>query len=191
MHGCGARTIPAPEGSTISGRTRYDCGGRPRCVVSRQGHQHSGKPLEVTLVRTSVRTAWLSSSVILVLALPAGAQDKPREDKQAAIMPSSAMPPAGLCRVWLRDVPPTQQPAPTDCASAVRRAPATATVVFGATRNATVAPERSRSVTSQPGSVRAIVPGGGGHTAALRAPATTARPPSAPPAVKPPEKPQS
>jgi hypothetical protein len=46
-------------------------------------------------------------------------------------MPTSYRPPPGMCRVWLKDVPPMQQPAPTDCRSALRARPADATVVFG------------------------------------------------------------
>ena len=40
-------------------------------------------------------------------------------------------PPPGMCRIWLNDVPAGQQPAPTDCASAVRNRPANARVLFG------------------------------------------------------------
>lgn len=46
-------------------------------------------------------------------------------------IPMSFTPPAGLCRVWLDGVPASQQPAPTDCASAIKNRPAGAAVVFG------------------------------------------------------------
>jgi len=36
-----------------------------------------------------------------------------------------------MCRIWLDDVPPAQQPAPTDCASAVRNRPSNGRVIFG------------------------------------------------------------
>jgi hypothetical protein len=36
-----------------------------------------------------------------------------------------------MCRIWLKDVPPNQQPAPTDCASAVRNRPRDGRVIFG------------------------------------------------------------
>jgi hypothetical protein len=36
-----------------------------------------------------------------------------------------------MCRIWLDDVPPAQQPAPTDCATAVRNRPAKGRVIFG------------------------------------------------------------
>ena len=41
------------------------------------------------------------------------------------------MPPSGMCRVWLKDVPERQQPAPTDCVSAIRTVPRDAMVLFG------------------------------------------------------------
>jgi len=46
-------------------------------------------------------------------------------------VPVSFTPPAGLCRVWLDGVPASQQPAPTDCASAVKNRPSNAAVLFG------------------------------------------------------------
>jgi hypothetical protein len=47
------------------------------------------------------------------------------------VVPPGFFPPAGMCRIWLNDVPASQQPAPTDCASAVRNRPANARVLFG------------------------------------------------------------
>jgi hypothetical protein len=46
-------------------------------------------------------------------------------------VPGSFTPPAGLCRVWLNGVPASQQPAPTDCASAIKNRPSNAAVLFG------------------------------------------------------------
>jgi hypothetical protein len=46
-------------------------------------------------------------------------------------IPASERPPAGMCRIWLDGVPAAQQPAPTDCASAVRNRPAKGRVIFG------------------------------------------------------------
>ena len=53
-------------------------------------------------------------------------------------IPSAYVPPAGMCRVWLRDVPPMQQPAPTDCRTALRGKPVGSTVIYG--------PEPKRSI---------------------------------------------
>ena len=46
-------------------------------------------------------------------------------------VPEAYRPPPGMCRIWIEGVPPERQPAPTDCATAVRRRPANAHVVFG------------------------------------------------------------
>ncbi|GJG87239.1 hypothetical protein tb265_24200 [Gemmatimonadetes bacterium T265] len=46
-------------------------------------------------------------------------------------VPAAYRPPPGMCRVWLAKVPPGQQPAPTDCASAVRNRPSNGRVLFG------------------------------------------------------------
>jgi hypothetical protein len=49
-------------------------------------------------------------------------------------VPSQYAPPAGMCRVWVHGVPPSQQPAPTDCARAVRVRSPNSRVVFGKSR---------------------------------------------------------
>jgi hypothetical protein len=66
--------------------------------------------------------ALLTGSAVRVAAQSAG---------QSPDVPAAYIPPAGMCRVWLKDVPPMQQPAPTDCPSAVRTKPVNATVVYG------------------------------------------------------------
>jgi hypothetical protein len=47
------------------------------------------------------------------------------------VVPPAFYPPAGMCRIWINQVPAGQQPAPTDCASAVRNRPANGKVLFG------------------------------------------------------------
>jgi hypothetical protein len=59
-------------------------------------------------------------------------ESQPRESQPR--VPDAFTPPAGLCRLWIEGVPPSQQPAPTDCASAIRNRPANAAVVFGPQR---------------------------------------------------------
>ncbi|HNV75051.1 MAG TPA: hypothetical protein PKH96_10275, partial [Gemmatimonadaceae bacterium] len=34
------------------------------------------------------------------------------------------------CRIWIDNVPPSQQPAPTDCASAIKNRPSNGRVIF-------------------------------------------------------------
>jgi hypothetical protein len=46
-------------------------------------------------------------------------------------VPPEYRPPAGMCRIWLNGVPPSRQPEPTDCPTAVRRVPPNGRVVFG------------------------------------------------------------
>jgi len=46
-------------------------------------------------------------------------------------VPESHRPPPGMCRIWIDGVPPAHQPAPTDCATAIRKRPLNARVVFG------------------------------------------------------------
>jgi hypothetical protein len=163
----------------------------------------------------------LSVRIILVLgsvlALPVGAQEKPKEPYSATLIPPSAQPPAGLCRVWLKDVPASQQPAPTDCRTAVRNRPATAQVIFGPSGTEGLAPKgrsgfnatrsAEQSTRTAGASSRTITPSGqaAGQTAGGTA-VRTADPPSsprastvgttgtprrieAPPSTKPPEKP--
>jgi len=51
--------------------------------------------------------------------------------KPPATIPAESRPPAGMCRIWLDDVPEGQQPAPTDCATAVKNKPQNGRVIFG------------------------------------------------------------
>jgi len=66
----------------------------------------------------------------VAVATPLHAQKAPHMAR-ADTIPVSARPPAGMCRIWLDDVPVSQQPAPTDCATAVRNRPARGRVIFG------------------------------------------------------------
>ena len=49
-------------------------------------------------------------------------------------IPKAYLPPAGMCRIWVENVPPARQPAPTDCATAIRNKPPNARVIFPAGR---------------------------------------------------------
>jgi len=46
-------------------------------------------------------------------------------------LPKAYLPPPGMCRVWIDNVPPGKQPPPTDCVSAIRNRPSNGRVVFG------------------------------------------------------------
>jgi hypothetical protein len=54
-----------------------------------------------------------------------------RDTRNAPKIPAESRPPAGMCRIWLDDVPAGQQPAPTDCATAVKNKPQNGRVIFG------------------------------------------------------------
>ncbi|MEI8354400.1 MAG: hypothetical protein WCG22_07835 [Lentisphaerota bacterium] len=73
----------------------------------------------------------LAPMTALLIALPLGAQDRGVSERAQPLIPRSAMPPAGMCRIWLKDVAASQQPAPTDCAAAIRARPQGASVLFG------------------------------------------------------------
>src|SRR5215218_4490448 len=65
---------------------------------------------------------------LAALANPAGAQQgrgRPPE------IPAAYRPPAGMCRIWIDGVAPRQQPAPTDCPTAVRNKPANGWAISG------------------------------------------------------------
>lgn len=82
--------------------------------------------------------AVLTRFICCVATVALAAAASPLAAQQARDLPSrmpvTFTPPAGLCRVWLTGVPASQQPAPTDCASAIKNRPANAAVVFGAKR---------------------------------------------------------
>ncbi len=64
---------------------------------------------------------------LVALAAPLSAQGRERGND----VPPGHRPPPGMCRIWLDGVPAGQQPAPTDCATAVRNRPSNGRVLFG------------------------------------------------------------
>jgi hypothetical protein len=100
----------------------------------------------------SYRFSWFSLPSLLRFALPAvvglivsagvadaqrpvpanpRAQQSQQTQRRDQIVPPGFYPPAGMCRIWVNGVPAAQQPAPTDCASAVRNRPTNGKVLFG------------------------------------------------------------
>jgi hypothetical protein len=87
-----------------------------------------------------LRAATVAGAALLVSTGVAEAQ-RPRPVKQQPtttqqsrgeqVVPPAFYPPAGMCRIWINEVPAGQQSAPTDCASAVRNRPANGRVLFG------------------------------------------------------------
>lgn len=83
----------------------------------------------------------LLALAMAAVSTSAGAQGLPRgipipqipkaSPKQQPGIPPAYRPPQGMCRIWIDGVPPDQQPAPTDCSSAVRNRPVNGTVIYG------------------------------------------------------------
>lgn len=57
-------------------------------------------------------------------------QVQPRVPPARQEVPARLLPPPGMCRVWVDNVPARQQPAPTDCANAIRNRPPNGRVIF-------------------------------------------------------------
>ena len=77
--------------------------------------------------RMTLRTILLAIACSAGMATVARAQNPQASDGVA----KEYLPPKGMCRIWLDKVPPKQQPAPTDCPTAVRNKPSNAKVIFG------------------------------------------------------------
>ncbi len=78
-----------------------------------------------------VMGAW-RTGILLACVVGSAAVTAAQSPSAQPEVPAAYIPPAGMCRVWLRDVPPMQQPAPTDCRTALRAKPFGATVIYGA-----------------------------------------------------------
>jgi len=78
--------------------------------------------------------AVLTFGIIVATAAPVMAQQPTPKDsskKGTTPIPADARPPKGMCRIWIDGVPAAQQPAATDCPSAVKNRPANGRVIFG------------------------------------------------------------
>lgn len=83
----------------------------------------------------------LLAAGILAVGRPANSQGLPGglpgrfpglpQRQQQPVVPPAYRPPAGMCRIWIEGVPASQQPAPTDCVTAVRNRPVNGKVIFG------------------------------------------------------------
>lgn len=78
-----------------------------------------------------VRLLLLPSAVAALLALPAVSGAQARGGTSRDTVPVSMLPTAGKCRIWMFGVPAAQQPATTDCATALRQKPANGMVLYG------------------------------------------------------------
>jgi hypothetical protein len=99
----------------------------------------------------------LTIGFMLATAAPLMAQQSQRDSaKKNAAIPADARPPKGMCRIWIDGVPAAQQPAATDCASAVKNRPSNGRVIFG--------DDYPDSTKAKPSDKPALPPGAKGFT---------------------------
>ena len=100
-------------------------------------HRFSSKPVSffLRIAMPAVLGLIVSASVAEaqrpVPVKPLAPATQQSQSLREQIVPPGFFPPAGMCRIWINQVPATQQPAPTDCASAVRNRPTNGKVLFG------------------------------------------------------------
>lgn len=95
---------------------------------------------------TFFRPLFLTVAFAAVPAVADAQAGRQREAPVPPVVPQQHMPPAGKCRIWMEGVAPAQQPAATDCQTALRQKPAHGTVIFGPSeRQRSVTPFRSRT----------------------------------------------
>lgn len=83
---------------------------------------------------------------------PTAKQPQKTAEKNEPV-PKAYLPPPGMCRIWVDNVPAARQPAPTDCATAIRNKPPNARVIFPAARPGdakSVAPRRPDTTKRKP-----------------------------------------
>jgi hypothetical protein len=77
--------------------------------------------------------------VVLIVGFAASASpvmgqrstQKDSAKKNESAVPVESRPPRGMCRIWLDNVPAAQQPAITDCPTAIKNRPSNGRVLFG------------------------------------------------------------
>jgi hypothetical protein len=84
-----------------------------------------------------LRATIAGAALIFLCSASASAQRRPVPvkvkmvpSKEKIIVPPGFAPPTGMCRIWIEGVPADQQPAPTDCATAVKNRPLNGKVIF-------------------------------------------------------------
>lgn len=91
------------------------------------------------MIRTSMLVVLFAAALGAVVGAPGlGAQAPTQQkysDRNSDAIPRESRPPAGMCRIWVDGVPAAQQPAPTDCPSAVKNKPPNGRVIYGEDRD--------------------------------------------------------
>jgi hypothetical protein len=93
--------------------------------------------------------AMLVATVMLLFPTTGTSQSLTASDPQSrkgaeknTPVPKEYLPPPGMCRIWVDNVPANRQPAPTDCATAIRNKPPNARVVFPPGRDGKADPQK-------------------------------------------------
>jgi hypothetical protein len=74
----------------------------------------------------------LIAGLFAAAAAPAQAQQAQQKDSaRRTAVPAESRPPKGMCRIWIDGVPAAQQPAATDCPTAIKNRPTNGRVIFG------------------------------------------------------------
>jgi hypothetical protein len=76
----------------------------------------------------------LITGLIAASAAPAHAgaqQPQTKDSTRRDPIPAASRPPKGMCRIWIDGVPAAQQPAATDCPTAIKNRPTNGRVIFG------------------------------------------------------------
>jgi len=132
----GTLSDPSPSSKSLGQRdlAQFVGYGTARAPLYGMIHRFSSKPLP-SLLRLALGAALglvVSAGVAEAQRpVPAKPQAPAQSQSLQQIVPPGFFPPAGMCRIWINGVPAGQQPAPTDCASAVRNRPANGRVLFG------------------------------------------------------------
>jgi hypothetical protein len=99
-----------------------------------------------------LRACARAALVLAVCSVPALAQGRPvpvkgtlTPSKAKVLLPPGFAPPNGMCRIWIEGVPAEQQPAPTDCATAVKNRPLNGRVIFSDEKATSPKPSKKKS----------------------------------------------
>lgn len=99
-----------------------------------------------------VRAFCAAAAVLAICSAPALAQGRPFPIKGTLTLPKGKIvippgfaPPSGMCRIWIEGVPADRQPAPTDCATAVKNRPLNGRVVFSDEKATSPKPSKKKS----------------------------------------------
>jgi len=101
-----------------------------------------------------MRSILILAALAAVPAIAGAQRSRTDDEKNSSTVPVSMLPPVGKCRIWMIGVPPAQQPAPTDCQTALRQRPENGVVVFGPVEREGASSAFSGRPTPEPGNDR-------------------------------------